>query len=90
MNWITLAKRLQELPPYIFSEINAMKADAEKRGVSLLSLAIGDPDLPTPEAIIRKLQEATAKPQNHVYSPYEGTMAFKKAVAGWFQERFQV
>ena len=90
MNWITQAKRLQELPPYIFSEINAMKADAEKRGVSLLSLAIGDPDLPTPEAIIRKLQEATAKPQNHVYSPYEGTMAFKKAVAGWFQERFQV
>ena len=39
---------------------------------------------------MRKLQEATANPENHVYSPYEGTMAFKKAVADWFQERFKV
>jgi LL-diaminopimelate aminotransferase len=90
MNWIEQARRLKELPPYIFSEINAIKADAQKRGVSLLSLAIGDPDLPTPEAIVRKLQEATAKQENHVYSPYEGTLAFREAVAHWFDERFKV
>jgi LL-diaminopimelate aminotransferase len=90
MKWIEQAQRLQELPPYIFSEINAIKAEAQKKGVSLLSLAIGDPDLPTPEAIVKKLQEATAKPETHVYSPYEGTLAFKKAVASWFRERFQV
>ena len=90
MNWIEQARRLKELPPYIFSEINAIKADAQKRGISLLSLAIGDPDLPTPEAIVRKLQEATAKQENHVYSPYEGTLAFREAVAHWFDERFKV
>jgi len=90
MNWIQQSKRLQELPPYIFSEINAIKADAQKRGVSLLSLAIGDPDQPTPELIVRKLQEATSRPENHVYSPYEGTQEFKRAVARWFHERFNV
>ncbi|MFM8313467.1 MAG: aminotransferase class I/II-fold pyridoxal phosphate-dependent enzyme [Deltaproteobacteria bacterium] len=90
MKWIEQSRRLQELPPYIFSEINAIKAAAQKRGVSLLSLAIGDPDQPTPEAIVRKLQEASARPENHVYSPYEGTLAFKEAVAHWFLERFQV
>lgn len=90
MSWIEQAKRLQELPPYIFSEINAIKAEAQKKGVSLLSLAIGDPDQPTPEAIVRKLQESTMNPQNHVYSPYEGTMSFKQAVADWFFERFKV
>jgi LL-diaminopimelate aminotransferase len=90
MNWIQQSKRLQELPPYIFSEINAIKADAQKRGISLLSLAIGDPDQPTPEPIVRKLQEATSRPENHVYSPYEGTNEFKRAVANWFHERFQV
>ncbi len=90
MKWIEQARRLQELPPYIFSEINAIKADAQKRGISLLSLAIGDPDQPTPEAIVRKLQEAMANPENHVYSPYEGTMAFKLAVADWVKERFNV
>lgn len=85
---IEQSRRLQELPPYIFSEINAIKAAAQKRGISLLSLAIGDPDQPTPEAIVKKLQEATAQPDNHVYSPYEGTLAFRTAVAQWFQERF--
>ena len=72
MNWIEQSRRLQELPPYIFSEINAIKAAAQKRGISLLSLAIGDPDQPTPEAIVRHLQEAMLRAENHVYSPYEG------------------
>jgi LL-diaminopimelate aminotransferase len=84
------ARRLQELPPYIFSEINSIKADAQKRGIQLLSLGIGDPDKPTPAAIVQKLQEAAAKPENHAYSPYEGTAAFRRAVTAWFQERFGV
>lgn len=84
------ARRLQELPPYIFSEINRLKADATAKGISLLSLGIGDPDKPTPDAIVKKLQEACAKPENHVYSPYEGTLAFRRSVADWFQTRFGV
>lgn len=84
------SQRLLSLPPYIFSEINAIKAEALKQGVNLLSLAIGDPDQPTPEAIIRELQKASADPLNHAYSPYEGTQSFKTQVALWFQKRFGV
>src|SRR4051794_1241467 len=84
------AKRLQELPPYIFSEINLIKEDAKKRGIQLLSLGIGDPDLPTPDGIIKKIQEAALNQKNHMYSPYEGTFEYRKAVAEWFQTRFNV
>jgi len=84
------ARRILELPPYIFSELNALKAEAQKRGIELMSLAIGDPDRPTPDAIVRKIQEAAAKPQNHLYSPYEGCLAFRTAVKQWFSGRFGV
>ncbi len=87
---IEQAQRLQELPPYIFSQINLIKAEAQKKGVSLLSLAIGDPDKPTPPEIVRLIQEASARPENHAYSPYEGTLAFRQSVATWFQGRFNV
>ncbi len=87
---IEQAQRLQELPPYVFSQINLFKAEAQKKGVSLLSLAIGDPDQPTPPEIVKLIQEASARPENHVYSPYEGTLAFRQAVATWFQGRFHV
>lgn len=87
---IEQAQRLQELPPYIFSQINLFKAEAQKKGVSLLSLAIGDPDKPTPPEIVKLIQEASARPENHAYSPYEGTLAFRQAVASWFQGRFGV
>jgi LL-diaminopimelate aminotransferase len=87
---IRKSRRLEELPPYIFSEINAIKAAAQKRGVELLSLGIGDPDKPTPQPIVKKLQEAVANPKNHVYSPYNGTLEFRKAVATWFEGRFGV
>ena len=86
----TQSQRLLDLPPYIFSEINAIKAEAQKKGVQLLSLAIGDPDQPTPAAIVKKLQEASADPQQHGYSPYEGTLSFRMAVSQWFQNRFGV
>ncbi len=87
---IRKSRRLEELPPYIFSEINAIKVAAQKRGIELLSLGIGDPDKPTPDAIVKKLQEAVANPKNHVYSPYNGTFEFRQAVAKWFQGRFNV
>lgn len=84
------ARRLSELPPYIFSEINRLKSEAQAKGIKLLSLGIGDPDKPTPDAIVKKLEEAARKPENHVYSPYEGTAAFRRSVAEWFQGRFGV
>ena len=87
---ITQSDRLQAMPPYIFSEINALKAAAQKRGMQLMSLAIGDPDQPTPQMIVEKIVEAARKPSNHLYSPYEGTLAFRMAVRDWFAARFGV
>src|SRR5687767_13483808 len=87
---ITQSQRLQAMPPYIFSEINALKAAAQKRGTQLMSLAIGDPDQPTPQMIVEKIVEAARKPANHLYSPYEGTLAFRVAVRDWFAARFGV
>ena len=55
---IVQSKRLRELPPYIFSEINKIKESAKKQGMELLSLGIGDPDKPTPKLIVDKLQSA--------------------------------
>lgn len=89
MNW-KQSQRLLDLPPYVFSEINRIKAEAQAKGIQLLSLGIGDPDQPTPKAIIEKLEEASRKPENHVYSPYEGTTAFRSAVRDWFHGRFGV
>lgn len=78
------------MPPYVFAEINALRADAQRRGIRLVSLAIGDPDLPTPEPIVEKLCEAARKPENHGYSPYEGTAEFRAAVARYMERRFAV
>lgn len=84
------SEKLQALPPYIFSEINAIKAAAVKQGKSLLSLGIGDPDKPTPKEIIAKIQETATIGKNHMYSPYEGSLEFRQAVAKWFERRFGV
>lgn len=87
---IVQSKRLRELPPYIFSEINKIKAAATAKGIELLSLGIGDPDRPTPTQIVEKLQEAVKNPANHVYSPYNGTDQFRQSVSKWFKKRFNV
>ena len=87
---IKCSDRVELLPPYIFSELNRIKAEAEKKGKQLMSLAIGDPDQPTPKEIIAKIAEAATKPSNHTYSPYQGTKAFRESVANWFKQRFQV
>lgn len=87
---IERSKRLQSLPPYIFAEIDRIKNEARARGQELLSLGIGDPDKPTPEGIVAKLQEAAADPANHVYSPYNGTAQFRQSIQRWFSSRFNV
>ncbi|RMF91918.1 MAG: LL-diaminopimelate aminotransferase [Nitrospinota bacterium] len=90
MGTFARAERLRKLPPYLFAEIDKMKAEARKRGVELISFGIGDPDLPTPGHIIRALQKAAENPQNHQYPDYEGTPAFREAVATWYRQRFGV
>ncbi len=86
----TQAKRLQALPPYLFAELDRMKQEQVKKGVDIISLGIGDPDLPTPPHIIQALARAAADPANHQYPSYEGMLSFRKAAADWYRVRFGV
>jgi LL-diaminopimelate aminotransferase len=87
---IEYAGRIKSLPPYLFAAIDEMKQRAIARGVDIINLGIGDPDLPTPAPIIQRLKEAAADPRNHQYPTYEGLLAFRQAVAGWYKRRFGV
>lgn len=78
------------MPAYIFSELSRIKLEAEKKGLALLSLAIGDPDEPTPRAIVEKIEEAAKRPENHGYSPYPGTLSYRQAACRWMEKRFGV
>jgi LL-diaminopimelate aminotransferase len=87
---IKKAQRIQELPPYLFAEIDKKKNALRARGVDIISLGIGDPDLPTPAHIVAKLREAAGNPVNHRYPDYEGLLAFRQAAANWYRNRFGV
>ncbi|WP_447978663.1 LL-diaminopimelate aminotransferase [Candidatus Nitrospira bockiana] len=87
---IEYASRIKTLPPYLFAAIDEMKQKAIARGVDIINLGIGDPDLPTPQPIIDRLTHAAADPKNHQYPSYEGMLAFRSAVADWYKHRFGV
>ncbi|EPR30408.1 LL-diaminopimelate aminotransferase [Alkalidesulfovibrio alkalitolerans DSM 16529] len=84
------ADRLATLPPYLFAAIDKAKAAVKARGVDIISLGIGDPDMPTPDFIIEALHEAAKKPANHQYPSYIGMLSFREAVAEWYGKRFGV
>ena len=87
---IEVATRIKTLPPYLFAAIDKMKQEAIARGVDIINLGIGDPDLPTPIPIIESLANAAKNPKHHQYPSYEGMLSFRKAVAGWYKRRFNV
>src|SRR5512145_2798322 len=87
---IEVATRIKTLPPYLFAAIDRMKQEAIKRGVDIINLGIGDPDLPTPSPIIESLRKAAGDPRHHQYPSYEGMASFRTAVADWYQRRFHV
>ena len=87
---IEVATRIKTLPPYLFAAIDKMKQAAIARGVDIINLGIGDPDLPTPAPIIESLAQAAKNPKHHQYPSYEGMPSFRKAVADWYQRRFAV
>ncbi len=87
---IQVATRIKTLPPYLFAAIDKMKQAAIARGVDIINLGIGDPDLPTPAPIIESLAQAAKNPKHHQYPSYEGMLSFRKAVADWYQRRFGV
>ncbi|MCD6561001.1 MAG: LL-diaminopimelate aminotransferase [Deltaproteobacteria bacterium] len=84
------ADRLKKLPPYLFKEIDRKKAEVMAKGVDIIDLGVGDPDIPTPTHIIEALKKAVDEPENHRYPSYSGMNGFKDAVAKWYKMRFGV
>ena len=87
---IEVASRIKTLPPYLFAAIDKMKQAAIAKGVDIINLGIGDPDLPTPAPIIESLALAAKNPKHHQYPSYEGMLSFRTAVADWYKRRFTV
>jgi len=85
-----IAKRLQNLPPYLFVEISKKIAARKAKGEDVISFAIGDPDIPTPPHIIERLCEAARDPANHRYPESDSLPELRRAVAEWYQKRFNV
>ncbi len=81
------AKRLGLIPPYLFAEIDRKVQEKKRAGVDVISLGIGDPDLPTPRRIVSVLQEAAADPANHRYPSYFGLAELRESIAGWYRDR---
>ena len=90
MHAFPLAKRLSALPPYLFAAIDKAKEEVRAKGMDIISLGIGDPDLPTPDFIVEALAAAARNPVNHQYPSYVGLLSFRQAVAGWYKQRFNV
>lgn len=87
---VEMAKRIKDLPPYPFARIDEIKAEQIARGVDVIDLTIGDPDLPTPEGIVAAMKQALENPEHHRYPSYVGMLSFREAIAEWYSRRFQV
>ena len=84
------AKRIENLPPYLFVEISKKIAEKQKKGEDVISLAIGDPDIPTPPHVIERLCQEAHVPENQRYPESEGLPEFRHAIADWYKNRFGV
>jgi len=85
-----LAKRVEKLPPYLFVEINRKIAEKKARGEEVISFAIGDPDIPTPQHVINRLCVAARDPANHRYPESDSLPELRRAVAKWYERRFGI
>lgn len=85
-----LARRIENLPPYLFVEITRKIAEKKAKGEDVVSLAIGDPDIPTPSHIIERLCQAANDPANHRYPESEGLPELRQAIADWYKRRFNI
>ncbi len=85
-----LARRVEKLPPYLFVEINKKIAEKKARGEEVISFAIGDPDIPTPAHIVKRFCEAANDPANHRYPEQNGIPELRRAIAKWYEKRFNV
>jgi alanine-synthesizing transaminase len=82
--------RIKRLPPYVFAEVNAMKASARAAGEDVIDFGMGNPDSATPQHIVDKLAESVADPRNHRYSTSRGIPGLRRAQAAYYDRRFGV
>jgi alanine-synthesizing transaminase len=82
--------RVRRLPPYVFSIVNDLKLEARRRGEDIVDLGMGNPDLPTPKHIVKKLIEASRNPRNHKYSASRGITKLRRAICDWYGRRYDV
>jgi len=84
---IKFSKRLDVLPPYLFTHIDTLKAEKEAQGIDVIDLGVGDPDQPTPPHIIDSLVRAAHNNANHRYPSSEGMLSFREAVSEWYAKK---
>src|SRR6478672_11673115 len=82
--------RIKRLPPYVFAEVNKLKARARAQGRDVIDLGMGNPDGPTPPHIVQKLVEAVQNPKTHGYSSSRGIAGLRRAQAAYYARRFNV
>lgn len=84
------SRRVTDLPPYLFADIDRLREETRAKGLRVISLDIGDPDLPTPDFVLELVSKEIRDPQNHRYPAYKGSPYFHKWVVDWFYKRFNV
>ncbi|MGP0039757.1 MAG: aminotransferase class I/II-fold pyridoxal phosphate-dependent enzyme, partial [Rhodomicrobium sp.] len=82
--------RIKRLPPYVFEQVNKLKAQARARGEDIIDFGMGNPDLPTPAHIVEKLVETVGKPRTNRYSASRGIPGLRRAQAAYYARRFGV
>ena len=82
--------KVRRLPPYVFEQVNRLKASARARGADIIDLGMGNPDLPTPKAIVDKLVDTVRDPRTHRYSSSRGIPGLRRAQAAYYARRFGV
>ena len=82
--------RIRRLPPYVFEEVNRLKAGLRAKGVDIIDFGMGNPDMPTPRHIVDKLVETVKRPKTHGYSASKGIPGLRRALAGYYDRRFGV
>ncbi|ELR98154.1 pyridoxal phosphate-dependent aminotransferase [Gloeocapsa sp. PCC 73106] len=84
------AKRLEQIPPYLFAELDRQRDELISKGVDIINMGVGDPDQPTPEHVVTAMHQGIDDPSTHNYPPYQGTKEYRQAAATWMAKRFGV
>ncbi len=84
------SERINKLPPYLFAAIDEAKEKIIKKGIDVIDLGVGDPDMPTPDHIIQALYRSAKNPKRHRYPSYIGMLSFREAAAKWYKDHFDI